>query len=101
MGLLTPATRSAYGGRTDRMNARISPNPDYGMRTRHGDRAVHAIVQHAIHNSWTWRRTWQALHELKQKPGTNEATDPAVRNGVYEAISKAIPGWADLNPFWF
>ena len=61
--------------------------PDYAMYTELGNTAVHAVVVTARTNKLTWAETYEALCELAKQDAFGEATDTAVREMVYSALS--------------
>ncbi len=61
--------------------------PDYAMFTDLGNAAVHAIVVAAKANRMTWAETYRALCQLSKHAEFGEATDTAVREMVYDALS--------------
>lgn len=58
----------------------------YSMYTRKGDAVIAKLVEKARHNKWDWKRTYEELLKLSRRKGTEEATDTAVREVVYDAL---------------
>ena len=58
----------------------------YSMYTKKGDAAIASLVEKAKKHNYTWKETYDALVELSKKKGTEEATDTAVREVVYDAL---------------
>ena len=58
----------------------------YEMYTRKGDAAIAKVIEKAKLHDWTWKRTYEELVKLSKRKGTEEATDTAVREVVYDAL---------------
>jgi hypothetical protein len=64
--------------------------PYYGMFTDEGNAAVHEIVAVAYRINITWRVVMQMLEKLSRVKGFEEATDTAVRDEVWFALSRRL-----------
>jgi len=61
--------------------------PYYGMFTDEGNAAVHEIVAVAYRINIAWKFVMQMLEKLSNVKGFEEATDTAVRDEVWFALS--------------
>jgi Mn-dependent DtxR family transcriptional regulator len=61
--------------------------PYYGMFTDEGNAAVHEIVAVAYRINISWKIVMQMLEKLSNVKGFEEATDTAVRDEVWFALS--------------
>ncbi len=61
--------------------------PYYGMFTDEGNIAVHEIVQVAYRINIRWSVVMQMLNSLSRRKGFEEASDTAVRDEVWFALS--------------
>lgn len=64
-------------------------NPDYEMFTAEGNALVHGIVQAAKVSSMQWDRVYSMLEKISEIDGFREATDTAVRDSVWVALTMA------------
>ena len=61
--------------------------PYYGMFSDEGNAAVHEIVTVAYRINISWKVVMQMLEKLSRVKGFEEATDTAVRDEVWFALS--------------
>lgn len=61
--------------------------PSYGMFTDEGNVAVHEIVTVAYRINISWKIVMQMLESLSRVKGFEEASDTAVRDEVWFALS--------------
>lgn len=61
--------------------------PSYGMFTDEGNAAVHEIVTVAYRINISWKIVMQMLESLSRVKGFEEASDTAVRDEVWFALS--------------
>jgi len=61
--------------------------PYYGMFTEEGNIAVHEIVKVAYRINIRWSVVMQMLNSLSRRKGFEEASDTAVRDEVWFALS--------------
>ena len=61
--------------------------PHYGMFTDEGNAAVHEIVAVAYRIDISWMVVMQMLEKLSRVKGFEEASDTAVRDEVWFALS--------------
>lgn len=61
--------------------------PYYGMFTEEGNIAVHEIVKVAYRINIRWSVVMQMLTSLSRRKGFEEASDTAVRDEVWFALS--------------
>lgn len=61
--------------------------PSYGMFTDEGNAAVHEIVTVAYRINISWKIVMQMLEKLSRVKGFEEASDTAVRDEVWFALS--------------
>ena len=64
--------------------------PYYGMFTDEGNAAVHEIVAVAYRINISWQVVMQMLEKLSRVKGFEEATDTAVRDAVWYALSRRL-----------
>ena len=64
--------------------------PYYGMFTDEGNVAVHEIVAVAYRINISWQVVMQMLEKLSNVKGFEEATDTAVRDAVWYALSRRL-----------
>jgi len=62
-------------------------NPDYEMFTAEGNALVHGIVQAAKVSNMQWDRVYSMLEKISEIDGFREATDTAVRDSVWVALT--------------
>ena len=62
-------------------------NPDYEMFTAEGNALVHCIVQAAKVSNMQWDRVYSMLEKISEMDGFREATDTAVRDSVWVALT--------------
>ena len=67
-------------------------NNDFGMFTQEGNDEVGKLVDSAIAGEWGWENTSYALALIGEESSTEEATDTAVRESVWEAMVTFNPG---------
>lgn len=61
--------------------------PNYEMFTDEGNALVHGIVQAAKVSSMQWDRVYSMLEKISEIDGFREATDTAVRDSVWVALT--------------
>jgi len=61
--------------------------PYYGMFTDEGNAAIHEIVAVAYRINIRWSVVMQMLNSLSRRKGFEEASDTAVRDEVWFALS--------------
>ena len=64
--------------------------PYYEMYTDEGNAAVHEIVAVAYRINISWQVVIQMLEKLSNVKGFEEATDTAVRDAVWYALSRRL-----------
>lgn len=64
--------------------------PYYEMFTDEGNAAVHEIVAVAYRINISWQVVMQMLEKLSNVKGFEEATDTAVRDAVWYALSRRL-----------
>ena len=64
--------------------------PYYEMYTDEGNAAVHEIVAVAYRINISWQVVMQMLEKLSNVKGFEEATDTAVRDAVWFALSRRL-----------
>ena len=64
--------------------------PYYGMFSDEGNAAVHEIVAVAYRINISWKVVMQMLEKLSKVKGFEEASDTAVRDEVWFAISRRL-----------
>ena len=64
--------------------------PYYGMFSDEGNAAVHEIVAVAYRINISWQVVMQMLEKLSNVKGFEEATDTAVRDAVWYALSRRL-----------
>ena len=64
--------------------------PYYEMFTDEGNAAVHEIVAVAYRINISWQVVMQMLEKLSRVKGFEEATDTAVRDAVWFALSRRL-----------
>ena len=64
--------------------------PYYGMFSDEGNAAVHEIVAVAYRINISWKVVMQMLEKLSRVKGFEEATDTAVRDAVWYALSRRL-----------
>ena len=64
--------------------------PYYEMYTDEGNAAVHEIVAVAYRINISWKVVMQMLEKLSRVKGFEEATDTAVRDAVWFALSRRL-----------
>jgi Mn-dependent DtxR family transcriptional regulator len=64
--------------------------PYYEMYTDEGNAAVHEIVAVAYRINISWKVVMQMLEKLSNVKGFEEATDTAVRDAVWFALSRRL-----------
>jgi len=64
--------------------------PYYEMYTDEGNAAVHEIVAVAYRINISWQVVMQMLEKLSNVKGFEEATDTAVRDAVWYALSRRL-----------
>jgi len=64
--------------------------PYYEMYTDEGNAAVHEIVAVAYRINISWQVVMQMLEKLSRVKGFEEATDTAVRDAVWFALSRRL-----------
>ena len=63
--------------------------PDYEMFTDEGNALVHGVVQAAKISGMQWDRVYSMLEKISEIDGFREATDTAVRDSVWVALTMA------------
>lgn len=61
--------------------------PDYEMFTDEGNALVHGAVQAAKVSGMQWDRVYSMLEKISEIDGFGEATDTAVRDNVWVALT--------------
>ncbi len=61
--------------------------PDYEMFTDEGNALVHGVVQAAKVSGMQWDRVYSMLEKISEINGFGEATDTAVRDNVWVALT--------------
>jgi hypothetical protein len=64
-------------------------NPDYEMFTAEGNALVNGVVQAAKVSGMQWDRVYSMLEKISEIDGFREATDTAVRDSVWVALTMA------------
>jgi hypothetical protein len=64
-------------------------NQYYGMFTDEGNALIHGVVQAAKVSSMRWDRVYSMLEKISEIDGFREATDTAVRDEVWVALTMA------------
>ena len=65
---------------------------DFAMFTKKGNNEVGKLVDAAIAGEWGWEKTSYGLSLISMEASTEEATDTAVRELVWEAMVTFNPG---------
>ena len=65
---------------------------DFAMFTKKGNNEVGKLVDAAIAGEWGWEKTSYGLALIGMESSTEEATDTAVRELVWEAMVTFNPG---------
>ena len=65
---------------------------EFAMFTTKGNNEVGKLVDAAIAGEWGWEKTSYALALIGEESSTEEATDTAVRELVWEAMVTYNPG---------
>jgi hypothetical protein len=63
--------------------------PDYEMFTAEGNALVNGVVQAAKVSGMQWDRVYSMLEKISEIDGFREATDTAVRDSVWVALTMA------------
>ena len=63
--------------------------PNYEMFTDEGNALVHGVVQAAKVSGMQWDRVYSMLEKISEIDGFGEATDTAVRDSVWVALTMA------------
>ena len=61
--------------------------PNYEMFTDEGNALVHGVVQAAKVSGMQWDRVYSMLEKISEIDGFGEATDTAVRDNVWVALT--------------
>ena len=61
--------------------------PDYEMFTAEGNALVNGVVQAAKISGMQWDRVYSMLEKISEIDGFREATDTAVRDSVWVALT--------------
>ena len=61
--------------------------PNYEMFTDEGNALVHGVVQAAKVSGMQWDRVYSMLEKISEIDGFREATDTAVRDNVWVALT--------------
>jgi hypothetical protein len=63
--------------------------PDYELFTAEGNALVNGVVQAAKVSGMQWDRVYSMLEKISEIDGFREATDTAVRDSVWVALTMA------------
>ena len=71
-------------------------NSEFGMFSEVGDIKVRSIITDAILKGWNWDVTCNALHDLSDEVGYDEAYDTEVRERVFDRLLSSSV-WKENN----